>query len=387
MRVIVVGGGVVGTMHAWQAVERGHEVVQIEREAEARGASLRNFGQIWVSGRAGGEELDTALRARELWERIGAEVPGLGFRANGSLTPVRTPRELAVAEAALARPDAAARGYKLLTAAEAREINPALRGAFEAALWCERDAAVEPRTAQLRLREALRTRAAGRYTFLAGREVREVAGLGAGAGAGLGAGAAAVRDDHGDVHRADAVVLATGAWLSGLVRELVPDLPVRRVRLQMMQTDPLGEPLTTSVADADSFRYYPAYQSPALDALNAEQAQAPVAAEHKMQLLMVQRRDGGLTIGDTHEYEHPFAFDTLEDPYEHVAAVAESFLGRPLPRIRHRWAGVYAQCTDTTRVVHRQQVADGVWLVTGPGGRGMTCSPAIAETTPKKPGW
>ncbi|MFJ6486242.1 MULTISPECIES: TIGR03364 family FAD-dependent oxidoreductase [unclassified Streptomyces] len=375
MRVIVVGGGVVGTMHAWQAVERGHEVVQIERETEARGASLRNFGQIWVSGRAGGEELDTALRARELWERIGAEVPGLGFRANGSLTPVRTPRELAVAEAALARPDAAARGYKLLTAAEAREVNPALRGAFEAALWCERDAAVEPRTAQLHLREALRTRAAGRYAFLAGREVREVVGP------------AAVRDDHGDVHRADAVVLATGAWLSGLVRELVPDLPVRRVRLQMMQTDPLGESLPTSVADADSFRYYPAYESPALDALNAEQEQAPIAAEHKMQLLMVQRWDGGLTIGDTHEYEHPFAFDTLEDPYEHVAAVAGSFLGRPLPRIRHRWAGVYAQCTDTTRVVHRQQVADGVWLVTGPGGRGMTCSPAIAETTANELGW
>ncbi|MFE9482797.1 TIGR03364 family FAD-dependent oxidoreductase [Streptomyces spororaveus] len=375
MRVIVVGGGVVGTMHAWQAVERGHEVVQIEREAEARGASLRNFGQIWVSGRAGGEELDTALRARELWERIGAEVPGLGFRANGSLTPVRTPRELAVAEAALARPDAAARGYKLLTAAEAREINPALRGAFEAALWCERDAAVEPRTAQLHLREALRARADGRYTFLPGREVREVTGPGA------------VRDDHGDVHRADTVVLATGAWLSGLVRELAPDLPVRRVRLQMMQTDPLGEPLTTSVADADSFRYYPAYKSPALDALNAEQEQVPVAAEHKMQLLMVQRQDGGLTIGDTHEYEHPFAFDTLEDPYEHVAAVAESFLGRPLPKIRRRWAGVYAQCADTTRVVHRQQVADGVWLVTGPGGRGMTCSPAIAETTANKLGW
>lgn len=66
MRVTVVGGGVVGTMHAWQAVQRGHEVVQIEREHEARGASLRNFGQIWVSGRAGGEELRTALRAREL---------------------------------------------------------------------------------------------------------------------------------------------------------------------------------------------------------------------------------------------------------------------------------------------------------------------------------
>ncbi|WP_406255186.1 TIGR03364 family FAD-dependent oxidoreductase [Streptomyces chartreusis] len=374
MRVIVVGAGVVGTMHAWQAVERGHEVVQIEREAEARGASLRNFGQIWVSGRAGGEELATALRARELWEGIGARVPGLGFRPNGSLTPVRGDLELAVAEAAVAREDAAARGHKLLTPDEARALNPALRGEFTAALYCERDAAVEPRTAQLALREELLK--SPNYTFRPGREVREVVGAGA------------VRDDRGDVHRGDVVVLCTGAWLGGLVRELAgPDLPVRRVRLQMMQTDPLGEPLTTSVADADSFRYYPAYASDALDALNAGQAQAQTAAAHRMQLLMVQRADGGLTIGDTHEYEHPFAFDTVEDPYDHLTEVVESLLGRPLPKVRRRWAGVYAQCTDPGRVVHRQQVRDGVWLVTGPGGRGMTCSPAIAETTANELGW
>ncbi|MFE0986939.1 TIGR03364 family FAD-dependent oxidoreductase [Streptomyces rochei] len=374
VRVIVVGAGVVGTMHAWHAVNRGHEVVQIERETEARGASLRNFGQIWVSGRAGGEELETALRARELWEEIGARVPTLGFRPNGSLTPVRGDLERAVAEAAVARPDAAARGYKLLTPGEARAINPALRGDFDAALYCERDAAVEPRTAQLALRAEL-LRSPG-YTFLPGREVREVVGK------------RAVRDDHGEVHTGDAVVLATGAWLGGLVRELAgPDLPVRRVRLQMMQTDPLGEPLTTSVADADSFRYYPAYASPALDELNARQPQPATAAEHAMQLLMVQRADGGLTIGDTHAYEHPFAFDTVEDPYDHLTGVVESLLGRPLPKIRRRWAGVYAQCTDTSRVVHRQRVRDGVWLVTGPGGRGMTCSPAIAETTANELGW
>ncbi|MEU5692743.1 TIGR03364 family FAD-dependent oxidoreductase [Actinosynnema sp. NPDC020468] len=371
MRVLIVGGGVLGTMHAWQAVERGHDVVQLEQQPEARGASVRNFGLVWVGGRAAGEELSVALRARELWERVGERVPGLGFRANGSLTALRTAAELAVAAEVVARPDAAERGFALLEPAEVRALNPAVRGDLLGALHCSRDAAVEPRVAQPALREALL--ASGRYTWLPGREVRAVSAHG-------------VRDDFGVEHHGDVVVLCTGAWLGGLVREVVGEVPVRRVRLQMMQTEPLAEPLTTSLADGDSFRYYPAYQGTALDALNASQPQAEIAREHAMQLLLVQRADGGLTVGDTHGYAEPFPFDTEDDPYAHLASVASDLLGRPLPRVVRRWAGVYAQCLDTTRVVHRQQVEPGVWLVTGPGGRGMTCSPAIAFDTAEEIG-
>ncbi|MBE2999367.1 TIGR03364 family FAD-dependent oxidoreductase [Nocardiopsis sp. HNM0947] len=373
MRVIIVGAGVLGTMHAWQAVSRGHEVVHLEREAAARGASVRNFGLVWVSGRSAGPELDTALRARELWEEIGKQVPDLGFRASGSLTPVTTDRERAVAREALAAPEARLRDLHYLDPDQVREVNPALRGEMLGALWCRRDAQVEPRTAQRALQDTLAR--SGRYTLLTGREARELPRPGA------------VRDDHGDLHEGDHVVLCTGAQLGGLVRELAPDLPVRRVRLQMMQTEPLETTLTTSVADADSFRYYPAYRGPGLDTLNAHQPQPATARDHAMQLLMVQRADGSLTIGDTHEYEHPFSFDTDEAPYEHLTGVVEGLLGRPLPSIRRRWAGVYAQCTDPGTVVHRAPVADGAWLVTGPGGRGMTCSPAIAETTANDLGW
>ena len=56
---------------------------------------------------------------------------------------LRTPGEVAVAEEAAARPDAGDRGFELLDPAGARRRNPALRGEFLAALWCERDAAVE----------------------------------------------------------------------------------------------------------------------------------------------------------------------------------------------------------------------------------------------------
>src|SRR5580693_1705623 len=85
-RVVIVGGGVLGTMHAFAARKRGFEVVQLEREHEARGASVRNFGRDWVSGRWQGAELELALRARTLWAEIGEQVPGTGFRPDGSIT-------------------------------------------------------------------------------------------------------------------------------------------------------------------------------------------------------------------------------------------------------------------------------------------------------------
>ncbi len=158
---------------------------------------------------------------------------------------------------------------------------------------------------------------------------------------------------------------------------------LRRVRLQMLQTAPFTGTLTTSVADGDSLRYYPAYDVPSREALAR---QPEVAAAARAQLLMVQRPDGGLTIGDTHEYGEPFTFDVDEDAYDHLRARAEALLGTPLPRTRRRWAGVYSEvvqpsAASSSSLYHRSQAAEGVVLVTGPGGRGMTCSPAIAEET------
>ena len=108
----------------------------------------------------------------------------------------------------------------------------------------------------------------------------------------------------------------------------------------MMQTAPLAERITTALADGDSLRYYPAYDLPGRGQLPP---QPPAAGRARAQLLLVQRADGGLTIGDTHEYAEPFAFDVDEDAYDHLRARAEALLGAPLPRVQRRWAGVYSE--------------------------------------------
>lgn len=365
MRVTIVGGGILGTSHAYEAVRRGHQVRQLEREPEARGATVRNFGLVWVSGRTVAE-LDAALRSRELWERIGTDIPGVGFRPAGSLTLLRSPAEVAVAEEVLERPDARRRGFTLLDADQVRRLNPALQGKFVAALHCSTDAAVESRVALPAIRQYLA--ASGRYTFEPSTEARSINGT-------------TVHDDRGGVHEADVVLVCAGAAHGGLVREIAGDLPVRRVRLQMMQTAPWDQQLTTAIADGDSFRYYPGFAGAALDELQRNESQSEIAHDERMQLLCVQRLGGGLTIGDTHEYAEPFGFDVGEDPYAYLVNVVEEFLGQKLPPVQKRWAGVYSQCVDPAELACRVNVGAGVWVITGPGGRGMTLGPVLAEQT------
>lgn len=359
-------------MHAVMARRRGLAVTHLEREQEGRGASVRNFGLVWVSGRRAGPELALALRARELWAEIADLAPGTGFRPHGSLTIATSEAELDVMREAAALPDAKQREFELLSPGEVRSVNPGLQGEFLGGLYCRADAIVEPRLALPALRASL---TGPGYEWWPGLEAVEVAANG-------------VRDSRGTWHRGDLVVLCTGANFTGLAGDhlassgaLARDAGgagLRRVRLQMLQTAPLPGSLTTSVADGDSLRYYPAFEVPSRDALPP---QAPVAAANRAQLLLVQRLDGSLTIGDTHEYDEPFAFDVTEHAYEHLLARAQVLLGTGLPPVRRRWAGVYSEVTGTAALYHRSAVRPGVVLVTGPGGRGMTCSPAIAEET------
>ena len=361
-RAVIVGGGILGTMHAVMARRAGWEVRHLERDLEPRGATVRNFGLVWVSGRAVGAELQVALRARALWEELSASAPAVGFRADGSLTLVANEAEEAVLAEVCARADAAERRFELVDADTARRLNPALRGSFRSALWCRADAVVEPRAVLPALRARLL--ADGGYEWRPGTTVTTIA-------------TSRAVDQHGETHSGDLLLVCPGAVVDGPVGELVAGAPLRRVQLQMMETAPLGERLATSIADGDSLRYYPAFDVPARSALPP---QDELAAGFALQLLVSQRATGALTIGDTHHYVEPFDFALDERPYAELARRVAALLGAAMPPVVRRWSGVYSQHTDSA-ICHRAQPVPGVWVVTGPGGRGMTLSPAIAEAT------
>jgi FAD dependent oxidoreductase TIGR03364 len=320
---------------------------------------------VWVSGRRSGEELGTARRARARWEQVAAEVPGIGFRPMASLTVACSDAERTVMQTFARSDDAAARSITFLGPGDVTSCNPAVAGSdLMGALYCAEDAVVEPRQVPGALRAHLQTTTPDRYEFHPRHRVAAVEPHTA-------------IDTTGARWSGDIVVLATGAAYDHLPGSDTPDAVLRRVRLQMLETAPFAPRLTTSLADADTLRYYPAYAAAPLDTLGE---QSTVAQAHQLQLLLVQRPDGSLTIGDTHAYDEPFDFALAEEPTEELLSRAERILGVPLPPVRRRWAGVYAQCRDG-RVCLRDEIRPGVHMVTGPGGRGMTCAPAIAADT------
>lgn len=366
MKIVIIGGGVIGTTHALEALTAGHHVLQIERDEIARNASVRNFGLVWVSGRKSGAELQAGIRARQLWDEIHLRIPEMLFRANGSLTLAINKEEIAVMEECLKKEDAALRQWKILDRQETQQINPALRGNYLASLWCPLDATVEPGSVLRSIREYLLR--SEKYIWRNNTDIVDVRS---------DESKAVVVARNGEIFEGDVVIICPGADHTSLFKEQFDTAPIRRVRLQMMSTAPLDEVLTTSIADGDSMRYYPGYEVASLENLPP---QHHIASMNHMQLLMVQRADGTLTIGDTHEYAEPFEFKLEEDPYTYLYEVASNLLGKKLPPITNRWDGIYSQRTDGA-VCDRRKIAHNIISVTGPGGRGNTLAPAIAEET------
>jgi FAD dependent oxidoreductase TIGR03364 len=95
--VVVVGGGILGVAHAWAAAKRGLSVTLFERSQQPHGATIRNFGQVLVTGQSPGMMLSHAQQTGVLWKEL-ASLAGFHTRTNGSLVVARSTHEERVLE-------------------------------------------------------------------------------------------------------------------------------------------------------------------------------------------------------------------------------------------------------------------------------------------------
>src|SRR5688500_10082664 len=241
---VVVGGGVIGCAVAWRAAREGVRVTVVERGHPGREASWAAAGMLAPQAEADapGPLLDLLLRAREMYPLYVAELReetgiDVGYADAGTLHLALREGDEAALEARWAWQSAAGLAIERLTAAEAREGEPAVSPAVRMALRFPGDHQVDNRL----LTTALWTAAAQ-----AGVEFRagvEVVGLTREAGTVTGVALAG-----GERLAPGAVVVAAGAWAGGL-HGLPRPLPVTPVHGQLLAVETVP-PLFRHVVDS-----------------------------------------------------------------------------------------------------------------------------------------
>ncbi len=141
----IVGAGICGLAHALAAARRGKRVVVVDRDAQANGASIRNFGFITVTGQQAGKCWRRAKRSVEVWLEI-AESAKIPIVQRGLLMIARRAEARAVIEAFL-QTDMGAE-CRLVEPRELKDYGSGLRAdGFAGALYSPHEARVESREA------------------------------------------------------------------------------------------------------------------------------------------------------------------------------------------------------------------------------------------------
>lgn len=332
--IAVVGAGVIGLACALAAARRGLSVVVIDRDAQANGASIRNFGFVTVTGQPRGRVWRRARRSRDVWVEVAPQA-GVEILQRGLWLPVRRPEAVAVLEAFMTTE--MGEGCRLLTAAEARARAPEVTGPQTlAALWSPHDRRVDSRTAVPRLAAWLAARFG--VDFLRQTAVHAVE-------------PPRLVTSRGIVEAA-AVVVCPGDDLVSLYPEHLADAGLVRCKLQMMRLASPGFALPAPVmSDLGLTRYGGYAELPEADALRERlQAEQGDAIADGVHLIATQDADGALVVGDSHRdaaTPDPFASAAVD---QLILDEWRAATGREAPPVLERWTGTYARGAQGTLV-------------------------------------
>ncbi|MER5574979.1 NAD(P)/FAD-dependent oxidoreductase [Streptomyces massasporeus] len=237
--VVVVGAGVVGAATALYAARAGLDTVVVDRGPVAGGTTGAGEGNLLVSDKEPGPELELALLSARLWAGLARE--GLGeaveYEAKGGVVVAGTDRALTGLEKFAAEQRAAGVEAVPVPPDRLTDLEPCLAPGLAGGMHYPQDAQVMPALAAAHLLRASKARV---------RTGQEVTGVLRGPGGAV----RGVRTDRGDLH-APAVVNAAGTWGGELAARAGVLLPVRPRRGFVLVTEPLPPRIRHKVYAAD----------------------------------------------------------------------------------------------------------------------------------------
>lgn len=368
--VLIVGAGIVGLAHALAYAKRGLKVVVFERNLQAVGASIRNFGMVWPIGQPEGKLYNRALNSRQIWLDL-AEQAKFYASQDGSLHLAYRQDELAVIEEFILSKNKSDYQIQLLTANEVKQkSNGVNEQGLLGALWSKTEVIIDPREAIKTIPNFLSEKYQVPFQF--NTVVTDISYPQLVAG--------------GKIWKGEKILVCSGVDFETLYPDIFATTEITKVKLQMMRTgsQPNQWKLGAALCGGLTLTHYNSFaHCPSLPSLKERiTRETPHFPQWGIHVMMSQNGLGELIIGDSHESGlNPDPFDQNQ-LNQYILDYLQTLAKVPDLTITETWHGVYAKIPKKTELIINPE--DGVTIINGLGGAGMTLSFGLAEETVTK---
>ena len=357
--VIIIGSGVIGGSLAWHLARKGKKVLVLEKKDTASGAAGATDGVVGYHTKKPGKQMDLAVQSIRMFDTLEEELGepiAYGLRAGG-MQPVEDKTQWDILSAIVEEQVKSGVDIRMISAEEARKIEPQLSEDIYGALYSPTGGKINP----LKLTMAF-THAAKRL----GAEYRyqtEVTGFIIKNGVCLG-----VRTKDEEFY-ADAVVNCCGAWAGEVAALAGLDLPIKPRKGQLAVTEPIAPFMTATLQCA---RYNVIKFRP-------ETIKDENVLKLGQSLSIEQQEEGGLIIGGTRE----FADFEGENTFVAIDAMMKR-AARFFPALRNVsvirfFSGFRPYTPDGMPLLGPVKTLDHFYMAAGHEGDGIALSPVTGK--------
>jgi len=325
--LIIIGAGVVGMGAALAAHKKGiKKILVIDRHQACTGASIRNFGFITITGLRQKLMQKRALRSREIWLDL-VKKAKITVNHRGLYLVAQHKESIPVLEEYL-KVDPR-KTVKLLSKKEMEAQSPLFKKNNNfGGLYSSDEVRIEPRLAIPAVAKYLQSIG---IDFLWSEEVLDFS--------------------HQKIItqkrkiQFKKLIMAPGNHLKGLGRDVFEKKEVQSSKLHMLRVMPEKKIILPGGIMADlTLMRYPGYENlPSKKKLDKVIKKTSLAElDNGIHVIVVQGKDGSLTIGDSHHYTHdthyPFENETIDNlilkKFDQVLPIGKY-------KVIERWVGEY----------------------------------------------
>ena len=352
-KIVIIGGGVIGTSIAYHLAKQGASVTLIEKKDLASGSSGACDGLVFMQSKKPGVHLSLAMESLSRFEGLQKELPmNIEFKKIGGMVIIETDDEYRAMEKFTQEQQAIGLDVRLLDLHQALEKEPFLSPNILGATFSPLDAQVNPINLTLGFALAARKNHA--------RIIHHADVLGIHTSNNRVTGVATTRGNFD----ADIVVNAAGS-MAGLISELVGiSMPVQPRRGQIVVTH-AGKPVLAHCLI--SAKYIAAKYDPSL----ADKAGQGISME--------QADNGNLLLGSTREFVGFNKENTLSGIGRIIRQTAAVFPVLENFQVIRTFAGLRPYTPDGLPILGPVRGLNGFFMAAGHEGDGIALSPATGN--------